>query len=1252
MKPIRLFFLLFALALFPLLPAVEPGKAEILAIPADSERYPDAKSVLLYNLETIVYQADGLDVSIDEFYQKVLTETGRAELRELKFYYNTSYGKLEVPTLEVIKPDGRVISVDAKLHGKETISASQMSENIYDPAQKVLSVTLPELEIGDILHVLSKRTEIKARIPNVWTEITLLQSDIPVLHYEVRIDGPAARPLAVKTIKNEVPGTVEYNEEKAGDRIRYTWIARNVPQAIPEPSMPALYTAVQRLLVSTAKDWREISRWYYNLSRPRLDAVTPAIREKTAELIKNCKNDDEKIMALFQFVSQNIRYMGITAEAEAPGYEPHDVSMTFDRRYGVCRDKAALLVAMLELAGFKAYPVLFMAGDPKDSEVPNTYFNHAIACVERAPGDYQLMDPTYETTTELLPSTLSNMSYLVAKPEGETLLRSPVPPAAQNLLRIVTRAAVSPDGTLSGGSTFHFDGVNDQMYRAAFSRWQPEFRRQFFARQLKAAIPGAELKKLEITPADVRDMATPLSVELTFEAGNSLPAGGTAEFLLQTPDYGANFGAAGFVLDAVDLESRRYDLQLFSTCGITEEFTLELPPACRVLQLPSPGRGGTPNLLEWSREFSLEGTLLSGKKRFTVDSVEVKPVDYLKLKAALRELDAAERALPIARIDFAKLTTEELTKAFPGADSFVLDAENSYELQSATDWVRRHSERRRILNYAGVKNHSELRISYNPVWEEADIEATVTAPDGSIRKLGPEELNRMDAPGAGAAPRYPGAKILVASLPGVVPGAVVESSITLRVKGKPFFSGYTSLPDPAPQQSQKVILRPGSVPVKTSPAPFGVRELSDGKNRLWQMENLPAIPREPNAAPARFFAPTIFLSSGDYTLYARQLREALAARLAEPMPEVDRLAVQLLAEAKKPGDEIPIIRDWVAKRIRAAGPALNALPLTALSNPEVTLQSGYGNSADRALLLAALLKRAKVDFNFVAASDLAALPEELTRLGEYPLLAFGSLLLHLPGSDCYLNDTSWYAQLGAVNAENNIGLDLGSGRLLTITPRKGEATANESRCDIRLAADGSAVIDVINRYTGSGFESENRRYSEFTPELKKQYRQELAAAFSQSAVLEAGPEFKERDGAGVVAYRVRVPDFASASGSYLSFALPGFSDLAGLVRTAEKSRKTPVLCGDRYEYKRNYRITLPEGYRAVEDRPRRSASGEAGTTEYVCEFEPGKRVLRVEASLTRPIELIRPEEYGKLVALQEELSKLSSERVILTREAE
>jgi hypothetical protein len=307
--------------------------------------------------------------------------------------------------------------------------------------------------------------------------------------------------------------------------------------------MPEIHTCVQRLLVSTARSWEDVSRWYWNLCLPRLKAVTPAMETQVKQLVKGKKSDLEKIKAIFQFVSQQIRYMGITPEKEAPGYEPHDVKLTFDQRYGVCRDKAALLVAMLQIAGFKAYPVLFMAGDPKDPEVPNNYFNHAITAAELSPGKYTLMDPTYENTADLLPAGEAEMSYLVARPEGENLRLSPAVSPLLNRLAIRTTGEAMADGTMKLQTTLDFTGINDQMFRSAFARWSPSIREQFFAIRLKKAMPGVKLTDVKIRPEQIRNTAERLQVILDYTANWRTPPD-KPEILIQIPDFLHVFGFA------------------------------------------------------------------------------------------------------------------------------------------------------------------------------------------------------------------------------------------------------------------------------------------------------------------------------------------------------------------------------------------------------------------------------------------------------------------------------------------------------------------------------------------------------------------------------------------------------------------------------------------------------------------------------------------------------------------------------------
>ena len=139
------------------------------------------------------------------------------------------------------------------------------------------------------------------------------------------------------------------------------------------------------------------------------------------------ENRRSKIESLFTFVSQDIRYMGITTEEEAPGYEPHDVSITFENRYGVCRDKAALLAAMLRLAQVEAFPVIIMAGPKKEEEVPQPssitpWLRLSMILVSI----FRWIPPMKIPKTSF--AYLQNMSYLVASLEGDSLCTSAVIP--------------------------------------------------------------------------------------------------------------------------------------------------------------------------------------------------------------------------------------------------------------------------------------------------------------------------------------------------------------------------------------------------------------------------------------------------------------------------------------------------------------------------------------------------------------------------------------------------------------------------------------------------------------------------------------------------------------------------------------------------------------------------------------------------------------------------------------------------------
>jgi transglutaminase-like putative cysteine protease len=474
-------------------------------------KYPDSDSVTVDQKSVRVYRADGTGECQDETFTKVLTEKGRRDNRTLTMMFMLPYTTVAVPALEVIKSDGAVVPVDVAANSKESIDDSQMAENIYDPNMRVLQVNIPSLDIGDVIHSVARQTIERPFIAGEYAEENIFEGEGFIRHITYEVHAPADRPLHRIGLRDEVPGTVACSTQPdASGTITYRWEVNNVPRMFPETSMPPAQMVLQRLFVSTTPDWEAISKWYWNLSQPHLDAVTPEMKQKVRELTAGAATDMDKVKALFYFVSNQIHYMGITLETDRPGFEPHDVCLTFDKKYGVCRDKAALLVALLRTAGLNAYPVIISVGSRKDAQVPDPFFNHAIVGVELEKGRITLMDPTDENTRELLPASDRNQSYLVCRPEGDNIRLSPIEPPEKNMMRIKTTGTLNPDGVIEAESELSFEGVNDDAYRNAFSHMKPDDERRFFEQRLKQAVPGLRLKSLKLVPSDMRDVSTSL----------------------------------------------------------------------------------------------------------------------------------------------------------------------------------------------------------------------------------------------------------------------------------------------------------------------------------------------------------------------------------------------------------------------------------------------------------------------------------------------------------------------------------------------------------------------------------------------------------------------------------------------------------------------------------------------------------------------------------------------------------------------
>ena len=1203
-----------------------------LAVRADDvtlEKFPDADTVVVDECERVEYRPDGTYDSVSWSKTKILTECGRREEGVVSLSYSKRYGEAAIEYVGIIGPDGAEREVDVSTTTKETTDNDAMASNIYDPLDRRIVCTVPGLAVGDTLHVRTRRRALKPRCEGMWSDISVMEWSRPILRSVYEVVAPKERPLRKVLVRHPL-GNVARSERALEDgSTLYTFVATNSPRCFPEPDMPPLYTQVQNVRVSTAADWREVSRWYAELCAPHIAKTNAEMAAMVEGFRAECGGDRQALMRrVFRFVSQEVRYMGLTMEDTSPGYAPHDVDITFDNRYGVCRDKAALLVAMLRLAGFRAFPVLIHVGAKLDPEVPQPFFNHAIAAAEGEGGSgYVLMDPTNENTADLLPAYLGDRSYLVCRAEGEGLKTTPVESPERNGVTIRSRGTLAKGGSVFLETEIKCSGINDTAYRGAMARRTGEDRTRLVERMLSAVVPGAQLVSLTVTPTDMRDTETPVSFHLAATFPDSVLEGETMDEL-RVPFVGAAFGVANYLLvDNVTLERRRFPLVLDTTAGVDEQVEIDLGGNLgRWRGNAAESSAEVPGRFLFRRGSAVTNGVIVARRVAALPATEISPDEYLQLRGALKRTEAIGRENPAFDRD-------------QDADAhvrYLLDSSAAF-VRSPREWTVTNRVVKKILDYTGKKQSAELRFDFNPAVEAVGImEASVSNLDGRVYFASERESNTMDAGWAASAPRYPASKIVVVNLPSVEIGSVVSYTVVRAVTN--------------------------------APAPFYAVRYFDSRSPLerrvvqvdgWRREVVSPrrLAREPNQPDDTLWRDCEIFSSGGFD----DVRPALLA--AADVGEVDPRSLPGLD-----GDHVDVkaIRDWMAINVKVAGPSLYEVPLkTQLTPPETVLKERYASRLDYVRTLAALLRGAGYRADVVFAADNAdadtfvrcrdrelkpnvrafsyALCRVTERIGAF--LWFGG-----EKRVTYIGTENHYAPLGPTAFSGADCYDPAVGAFEHVTAPSWEFEPFvHDRTVYTVGETGSVDIVSVTLTSGPAVAAFRRRYSELLPEEFRRHYQRILSELAKSAVA-TGPLV-----ADVTNYPARlefactVPDLATVTDGVIELEIPGLSSAVPVV-AGNELRRTPYGVANGEGALFEAVVRFPEGYTEIEHLPAAidfSAVGPDGDGPHWMKYDVAHQIVdgRLEVTVSRRIFPRRDEIYPpSMFGLFREWSRLAAAR--------
>ena len=471
-------------------------------------------------------------------YQKVeiLSPRGALRWRVLKYDYDPLTAAAQFTSVQIIRKDGRVEEVDL---GKEQDYPAPARAIYWGARQKMIEIG--RLEPGDVVtYSIFKKgftyallegegngagnsgghgadaADDDRYIPPMrgqFYDIVPFFADQPIHHKVYSVNLPADKDLQYEFYQGECSVAVRNN----GDKRLYTFAKKEIMPTPMEPGRVDLFDCAPKLFMSTAKDWEAKSLWFYKVNEDYGSfAPMPEAQAKVNSLLKKARTEIDSVSILTHWVADNMRYSGISM-GEGEGFTLHNTAMNYTDRCGVCKDKAALLISLLRMAGFEAYPAMTMAGSRIES-IPADHFNHSVAVVKLSDGKYHLLDPTWVPfIRELWSSAEQQQNYLMGVPEGAGLMLTPVSPPEDHYVRLQVQSALDAKGNLKGEFTITAEGQSDNALRRPFTGGFISEWRNAMERELLAVSPNARLISVDWGKNPKDYVAGPISIRMQFE---------------------------------------------------------------------------------------------------------------------------------------------------------------------------------------------------------------------------------------------------------------------------------------------------------------------------------------------------------------------------------------------------------------------------------------------------------------------------------------------------------------------------------------------------------------------------------------------------------------------------------------------------------------------------------------------------------------------------------------------------------------
>ena len=588
-----------------------------------------------------------LDATVTEVHPSGLSRTLRQRLLQVIDEAGAAWGATHVIPYN---PDRQAVDLRAaRVHrasGQVVSRGLQRERDLSEPWAglwydiKALEVRFAGLRPGDIveLEYLVEDVAESNLLADYFGDLVDLQQQLPVRRFRYTLLTPADRPIRVRHPRLE---RVRYGESVQG-RVRVQrWTAADLGRVAVEPKMPGLSEVADYIHVSTYSSWRQVGRWYWNLIEEQLKP-SRRVADQARRITASSRTQLERIQAIHNFVAQNTRYVGL--EFGIHSYKPYSAAQVLARRFGDCKDKATLMIALLKQVGIDAQMVLVRTrrrGRVDPSPPSLAPFDHAIVYI---PARRLYLDATAEFAgTGELPYQDQGVMALHVPPTGAPrLVTTPVLGASQNTTRVEEQIWVAADGKVRIREDRTITGQAAHKWRSYYQA--ADSRRDRFEKTYNGWIGSATVRWVKMPGLEELERPVQVRAEVMVDGLARLEGPGRISL---PPGSGVD---TSLVQAYGRLTTRVHPLQLDFPWRSLQRVRLAPPAGWSVAVVPRDQSVTTPfgRYIRRSRRLGQE---LEVTQEVWLEQARIEPQRYARFREFLQQLDRllAERVVLVKR---------------------------------------------------------------------------------------------------------------------------------------------------------------------------------------------------------------------------------------------------------------------------------------------------------------------------------------------------------------------------------------------------------------------------------------------------------------------------------------------------------------------------------------------------------------------------------------------------------------------------